>query len=378
MKASHFCPRALALLLAALLFALSFAACGGRQGKTLLTMDTEGTAATFSVNHYQLLLSRLRGKFVSGGISNGAGSADQAAFWDMQGYLDGGDTLKTWDAYYREQVLENCKTYLVALWLFEKNGLSLSDETRAAIEQEMSDILAYHADGSKTKLNAVLQGYGVNYEMLKSFYETEAKAEAVLRFLYGDGASLLDATVKDPYLSANYYRFKRILFSFYREVDGESVAMTDAEKEDIRTKANAMLAALQDKTEAEFEAAATKENGADDYTDGYYLPRSGSVGNNSEQVAFFAAVSERLSEMEIGEITLIETADGIQLIRRYEPTPGAYDLEVNAVWFSSFTTNLMAELFEKLCKTYFDQITVDEAILAGAPKIKEVEPNYYF
>ncbi len=375
MNAFSFKLRTAALLLALLLLFLPLCACAGRQGKTLLTLEAEGTKVTFSANHYQFLLSRLRGNFVRQGISNSAGSASQSAFWDMQGYFGDYTTLKTWDAFYREQILENCKTYLVGLWIFEKNGLTLSESARTNVEQEMEDILSYHANGSKAKLNSLLASYGLNYDLLKSFYEIEAKTEAAMQFLYGENASLLDASVKDPYLNENYYRYKRILFSFYTE-EGES--LTDAEKETQRTKANALLADLQGKNEAAFEAAALEKNETDEYTDGYYLPKNATLGNNSEQTAFFSAIGEKLSGMEIGDVALLELADGIQILRRYEPTSGAYDMSVNSVWFASFAKNLMANLFEKECKNHSDKITVDETVFAEAPKIKEIEPNYYF
>ena len=376
MKSTRFQFRALALALIFILL-LPLAACAGKQGKTLLTLDNDGVKVTFSVNHYQFLLSRLRGNFVRQGVSNSAGSADEAAFWDVQGYFGDTDVLKTWDLFYREQVLENCKTYLVALWIFEKNKLSVPEETRATISQELDDLLTYQADGSKAKLNSILANYGVNYDLLKSFYETEAKVEAAMVFRYGANASLLDATVKDPYLNANYYRYKRILFPFYVESEEESETvrtMTDEEKEAERAKANALLTGLQGKTEAEFEAAALETNGADEYTDGYYLPKNSALVEGTDP----SAIQTKLGEMEIGEIALLELSDGIQIIRRCEPTPGAYDLSVNAVWFTSFAKGVMAEQFAKECKNYTDKIVVDDAVFAEAPKIKEIGANFYF
>ena len=82
--------------------------------------------------------------------------------------------------------------------------------------------------------------------------------------------------------------------------------------------------------------------------------------------------------MEIGEIALLELADGIQILRKYEPTSGAYNLPVNAGWFTSFTSNLMKEQFGTDCTAYTDKITIDEKVLASAPTIKDISPNVYF
>ena len=349
-----------AFLLALALFCLPLCGCGKSQGKALLTLERDGQKTTFSASDYQFLLSRLKAGLISNGMTNGGGSAAYDAFWEMQGYFDG-DKLKTWDTYYREQVLETCKIYLVGLWLFEKNGLKLSQTATENIRQEMEDILTYSGNGSKTKLNAELSKYGMNYDLLKTFYETEAKAGTVQTFLYGENAGKLDASVKDPYLSEHYFRYKRISLS-----------------EEGAEQAQALLAELQDATDEEFEAVMLEKNGSDEFTDGYYLPRGATFGETAEQIAFFTQISERLETMGIGETVLLETVEGLLILRRYEPTPGAYDLEENAMWFSSFAGNLAAELFQKECASYLSDITVDEAVLAGVPVLKEIEPNYYF
>ncbi len=381
MKSFSIKLRLFAFLLSLLLI-LPLCACGKRQGKVLLTLDHEGVKVTFSVNHYQFLLSRLRGNFVLQGVENSAGSADQAAFWNVREKIGEGDALTTWDAYYRQDVLETCKTYLVGLWVFEKNKLTLSDSTKEAIEEEMADILAYHGDGSKAKLNSYLADYGVNYDLLKSFYEMEAKVEAALQYLYGENASLLGDSVKNDYLAKNYFHYKRILFSYYKDSDNTEndtpQTVTDEEQAALRAEATELFSTLQDKTEAEFETAMEEKNGTNEYTDGYYLPINASIGNDADQIAFFSAITQKLAEMEIGEVALLELSDGIQILRKYEPTPGAYDLAANALWFSSFANNLMRDQFGKDCLTYTESIAVDETVLASAPTMKEISPNVYF
>ena len=201
-------------LLVLTLLLLCCSACSAK-GKTLLSINKDGKKATFSANHYQLLLSRLKGAFVSYGYSNESGAAaDSEKFWNVQDTFDG-QTLQTWDDYYREQVLNDCRTYTVAVWLFETNGLKLSKTALDAIQQDMEDLINDYGSGSKTRLNAVLSDYGVNYDLLKDFYTVDAKVDALKEFLYGSNASGLGTNVKDQYLNDHYLRFKQIFFANY-------------------------------------------------------------------------------------------------------------------------------------------------------------------
>ena len=216
MKRFNRTSRLLAALLAILLTALLCASCGASGGKALLTMNHEGTRASFSVNYYELMLSRMKGVMVDEGYN-----ATEASFWDILDKHNGTD-LQTLAQYYGDLILENCKTFTVTLWLFENYGLSLTDEQIKKVDDRMKNLLEDYAEGSKTRFNAILSEFGVNYKMLRELYLLEEKVTAVQEHLYGANASKLGVAVKDEFLKNNYVRFKQIhlpSFNYVYETD---------------------------------------------------------------------------------------------------------------------------------------------------------------
>ena len=426
--------RSLSLLLVLVFLFLPLVSCAGGSGKTLMTLDRDGVKVSLSVNFYRFQLSRLKGSFVGYGYTNGGGSASNAAFWSIRDKFDGSE-LQTWDEYYRAQVLETCKIYLVGLWVFEKNGLKLSEAAKTNIQEELDNIMSDYGDGSKTKLNAVLKPYGVNYKLLKSAYETEAKLETAQNFLYGANASKLGETVKEEYLNAHYLRFKQIFFATYDyeyivDANGDKVyydengnvlydtsgyekdgvyyltkdytkiaydvtngspkyktdangnvirlELTKDELEKVEEDAKTTHDTVKDETETVFENVLAAENGESEFTDGYYLLRGTDYTSVSTDLAYLSEIEQTLEGMEIGQVKMLPSDSGYHIIRRYAPTKGAYAMEVNEVWFTTFADGLMAELFLDDAQTYLPQIAVKEAVLASAPSLADIEPNYYF
>ncbi|HBF15522.1 MAG TPA: hypothetical protein DDW30_07565 [Clostridiales bacterium] len=208
--------RCLTAALAALLLCLSLAGCSSAKGKTLLTLEKDGRTATLSVNLYELMLSRLKGALIGNGATNNGYAPTDDAFWNVLDRYGDSDEMQTCAAYYSGLILENCKTYVAAEWLFEEEGLSLSDAAIANADSKLKDLLDSY--GSKTKLNAVLSDYGVNYAMLREAYLLEEKVAALQEHLYGKDASLVGSTTKDDYLAEHYVRFRQIVLPLYRYV----------------------------------------------------------------------------------------------------------------------------------------------------------------
>ncbi|MBQ9760873.1 MAG: hypothetical protein IJW16_05950, partial [Clostridia bacterium] len=182
---------------------LGATSCSDR-GETLLSLEKDGIEVTFSVNAYRLMLGRTKATLAE--VQN-VGSAD---FWNS--WI--GSPAKTMDQYYRDNILENCKTYLVSLFLFEKYGLELSDAELAEVETLMQEFIKTDGDGSKTKLNAVLSEHGVNYDILEDVYLMQAKIEKLQAHLYGENASLVGDDIKTAYMLENYVHYKQIFLPF--------------------------------------------------------------------------------------------------------------------------------------------------------------------
>lgn len=205
----------LLLSLALLLLLSNLASCSGKP-KTLLSLDRDGTKVTFSVNFYELMLARFKGELVSSEVTAGSYTADEEKFWDYKLLVD--NEIVTADDFYREQILNSCKTFTVSLWLFENMGLKLSQSETDAVNERMDELVKSQGEGSKTKLNSLLSEFGVNYDLLRDAYLMEAKVRAVKTALYGENAELVGKDIKDDYLNKRYVRFKQIFLPTFAYV----------------------------------------------------------------------------------------------------------------------------------------------------------------
>ena len=204
------------LLICALALPMLFA-CSGKTGKPMLTLKKDGISVSLSVNFYELMLSRMKGTLCFYGYTANGVTANYDGFWDFSDKFNGED-LQTIDEYYCGNILDNCYTFLVSLYLFEKEGLTLSATAEQEIEDRLYELLRTDGNGSKTKLNSVLAAYGVNYDILKEAYTIEAKVSALQEHLYGENASKLGYEVKDQYMNEHYVHFRQIFLSTYHYV----------------------------------------------------------------------------------------------------------------------------------------------------------------
>lgn len=203
--------RIAAALIVLLMLVLPFSSCVG--GKDLLTLKADGKTYLISVNLYELMLSATKGNLDAYNYTIEGLRPSQAAFWEIMDTYDG-TTMETADAFYRKKVLDDCKSYLLSLYLFDKYELKLSESAKQEIEDLMSELVKTDGEGSKTKLNSVLANYGVNYKMLKEYYTIKAKFKAVQNHIY----STTGPNIKNQYLNEHYVHFYQLFLANYTYV----------------------------------------------------------------------------------------------------------------------------------------------------------------
>ncbi|MBQ8407828.1 MAG: hypothetical protein IJY39_03090 [Clostridia bacterium] len=206
----------LSLLLALCLVAGAAVSCSS-QGKTLMSLEDK----TLSVNFYELLLSRMKGTLYSYGYE-----VDKDSFWKTIITADG----MTYDDYFCITIMEEASRYLIADYLFDANGLTVTEELEADVDKVMDSLVK--AAGSKTALNSELKTYGVNYDMLRDVYMLELKISLLKDHLYGKEGEKISSEAKESYLQENYVAFSQIfLASYYYLTDldefGDAVYYTD-------------------------------------------------------------------------------------------------------------------------------------------------------
>ncbi len=193
---------------------VSAVSCKKNLGKPMMTLgDT-----VITENMFMLYLSRAKGSAVYA-----SSDAKNDKFWDILVTEDGG----TYDDMYKDLVLESAKNTLAAVYLFDEVlGLTLTKEEYAAIDEELEKLMRNASDGgTKNELNAVLSGYGANYDILREAYIMEAKLEKVQIELFGKDASMVSDILKQEYMEKNYVRFKHVFIytvnlEYEKDADG--------------------------------------------------------------------------------------------------------------------------------------------------------------
>lgn len=203
--------RIAAMLVVVLMLALPLASCAGN--KTLLTLKADGKTYSISVNLYELMLSATKGNLDAYNYTLQGLRPSQDAFWEIMDTYDG-KTFETSNDFYRKKVLDDCKSYLLSLYLFDKFDLELSESAKEEIEDLMDELIKTDGDGSKTKLNSVLAEYGVNYKMLKEYYTIKAKFKAVQEHIY----STTGPNIKNQYVNDHYVHFYQLFLANYTYV----------------------------------------------------------------------------------------------------------------------------------------------------------------
>jgi hypothetical protein len=159
----------------------------------------------------------------------------------------------TYDRYYTDTVLDNAKTYLAALHMYDELGLKLPKEVEDEIDAELQTLIESDAQGSKTAFNALLSKYGANYTILREAYIMEAKIAQLSDHLFGADGSRISAENYENYYQENYARFRHIFFYtvnivheedkngdviYYSDLSAKKIAY-DSERDGAKKKENA-------------------------------------------------------------------------------------------------------------------------------------------
>lgn len=336
-------------LLCACLMMLS--SCSSSMGETLMSLGNE----KISVNMYRLWLSRIKGAY---------GGADDS-IWQQTN-----DDGKTYDEIFTGYVTENAKTFLSALYEFDKLGLKLPEDKIKEIDSSMQKMLTERAGGSKTELNTLLSQYGVNYDILKEIYTIEAKSAYLQEYLYGEGGKEeITDDLRDTYYKNEYVRIKQIFFytankpvtdedgKYTYDEDGHVITRDYTEDEIAAQKEKASLVRASLTSGQDFELLMASQNedpAAAEYPNGYYFTKSSQYASGVVEAAF------NLAE---GEFTTVESEYGIHIIKRFPLEEKGYASKANSDFFSDFEDNLRTGLFTARLVGYNEKIKIDEELL---------------
>ncbi len=415
--------------------ALPFAACG-KKAETFMSLEGE----EMSSGVYNVMLSVQKGNMAYL-INQYYGSHDSAEFWNT--VIEAPTTTN--DQYYTAAIYNKAKNLLSAAALFKQMKLTLPDSATKAVDADLDRLCEEFGGGNKEKFNTVLEEFGFNYDDLRDYKILNAKASYIANELYGSGGEKIGATLKQKYLDTHYAAFRQIFLAneyyvfktdsngdiiyydgngniaydtdkgspvmgengklvYYTEdgkisydkksgvpspvlsEDGYQITAEYSYEELLkRLDLAAELMELGAESEERFESLASAYSDDSASANGnIYVANNVSYESFNASLLFLDKVSEKLAEMKVGEVTLLQDESGLHIIRKYANEEGAYSKKEYAGWFNDstygvydFTSNLKNDLFNIALAEFHGKIVTDEEILTAAT-LRTAKPNYYY
>ncbi len=371
-KRSLFLKLLAAALCASILVAV-LAGCGS--ARTLMSLTIDGKTYTIDTDELELLMKIRKLDICCASLVTR--STDNSSFWGKE-TEDG----ETYEEFYKNLVMDQMRAVLVEKYLFDVNGLSISEDK---------------IDGYKSSIKTQNELYGGRGAYKQYFGYTAsdyynvymmmvARSEAVSEFLCGEnGEYKVTAEDLETYYTENYVGYQFIMLDMENKVkrdedgnrvvateedeDGNEVELEEYETEELTTEEKEEKQTLGQLILDELEDGASFEDMIAEYSDAYYsveFPEGMFV--LKEGTFIDSTVTEAIKDLEVGEYTdevISVNSDRYQyIVKRVELKPAVYEDEDYLEMFEDYEDAVMMDKYENYIETYFDQITVDTTIAA--------------
>ncbi len=388
------------LLALCMLLSISLCSCNSTGEAMLKLGKTE-----ISENMFVFWLSRYKAQFeyaYGSALQEAYGVSSSDDFWKLT-YTEGNGTDETYDSRFTDYIYQNAMTYLVALYLFDEYGLSISKDEKESIDEYIDGMIEDYASGSENEFNVILAEYGFNLATLRACYETDAKISALQDYLFGKGGpEEISSADLEAYYEKTYVRMEQICIfldecpekaddgTYITDSEGQISyrEMSVAETEAARAKANEALTKLNNGESFSTVLAQYNENTeSTSYTNGIYLSSDTVYSSGDDATTLY----ETLLDMNAGEYKLVELEHTLHIIRKLELDSGAYSKTANADFFSFYDSSIGEYVsFSEYVKTPFflsfieekqkelnEQIKIDSEV-KEKHTIASVKANPYF
>ena len=293
--------------------------------------------------------------FMSTLARGGIECTDDEAFWSS----DAGNG-KTYGDLLAENTEKYLKSVLVGNYLFERNS-KLTKEDKNAIAKSIDEVLAYRADGNKSRFDEIGATMGFDFRDFKRAAELLYKAEKAQEVIFGyEGAALESGNFTaecDEYFNNSYSRVSLLII----RTDGKFVVeentgrstfkeYTAAEREEAITDIENVrenIALGQMNFEGAFKWFIDKyptEAVNDAY--GYYFSSSSAYSRNFANEGARNVVQTALT-MDIGSYAECELDIGTCFIYRHPLEERAYANTAISHFFGDFYKNASPYIYQK-------------------------------
>ncbi len=327
----------------ALLLCVGLSGCGKEQTAAAMYMKDGGSV---SVNFMYLLAAIQKSMYASVAEANGGD-------WDTVVNHEKGTTLAD---LLEDVTYKAAQNSLICEYLHDTvYGLSLSDEQKKAIDEQM-DSLASKA-GSKQKLEEQLSAYSADSKTMRRYLELTVKQAALYSYFYGEGGvyAVSEDAIRESF-KENYHIVTHIYFDLSSKLkeDGTSVSLTEEEVTEKRALADEVYNRILAGEDFYTLKAVYSE---DDYESEYYPNGFFVTGDTTFPTEFTMAAIE----MEVGEYRLTvsdEKASGIHILYKLPMDDSLYN--TNSSVYSSIKNQLITADFDKRLAEYTDAVWVNE------------------
>ncbi len=398
MKKTNLLIKLIAAVLVVCTATLLFAGCN-KADTVVMSFEKDGKTYTINEQEFDMLMKIRKRIFFCNLLYTT--SKDTVSFWTNK---SAEDENKTNEQYYKDLVMDQVKAVLVEKYLFEKNGLSFSQDTIDGFKTSIKT--AEKEQGGK---GAYKQYYGYTAKANYDIYEPMVKrSEMLYKELCADG-KLLAAVADDlkAYYEEHFVGYQYIMIDLKNKVvtdeNGNRVVATvkndkgeeeptdaykteklDSTKEEDKkildekqNLAASILKELENKT-ITFEDAVQKYSDAYlsvEFPDGWFLDKEATFINST--------VTDKVKDLEVGEqfSEVITSGDYHYIVKRVELKAGVYeefekdengnvikdenDKEVENKYFEyfeDFEETVEYDKYEKYVEGFFGEIKVDTAI----------------
>ncbi len=303
--------------------------------------------------------------FMSTLAKSGIKCTDDDEFW--QSDAGGG---KTYGQVLQENTDKYLKSVLIGNYLFDRNS-RLTKNDKDAIKKSIEEVLAYRADGNKSRFNEIGATMGFDFRDFKRAAKLLYKAEKAQQVIFGyEGASLSSGNFMaecDEYFVNNYSCVNLLII----RTDGKYVTDTETGRPDFKEYTDEERAeALKDIADVR-----TYINNGQINTDafnwyvekyptdpvndayGYYFSAYSAYSKNFASQGARNVVQSAIS-MGIGEYAECELDIGTCFIYKRELEPRAYANTTLSRFFEDFYATATPYVYQKSVDTYLPYVKV--------------------
>ena len=94
------------------------------------------------------------------------------------------------------------------------------------------------------------------------------------------------------------------------------------------------------------------------------------------EYSYMGVIYDAVSQMDDGDIEVVETEYGYHVIMKYGMLDGAYGESDYSIWFENFNTALITNLFSQKCQSLLSDVKIIDENLGKAKSITEIGINY--